>query len=167
MNIFVLDRDPATCAQLHNDKHVVKMCLEYSQILQGALKKQGCNVTYNFNNSQINHPTINWASKSVQHWNWVHDLALMLNEEYKYRFNHTDDHKAADALFNIVGDVQDCSGLFPDKSWEDPLGLLPWELSQLGLVEGFRVYYNRKQSDMDFDYTKRSWPTFLTIPEEQ
>ena len=36
MNIFYLHNDPKTCAELHNDKHVVKMILEYAQLLSTA-----------------------------------------------------------------------------------------------------------------------------------
>jgi hypothetical protein len=36
MNIFYLDKDPKTCAQYHCDKHVVKMILEYAQLLSTA-----------------------------------------------------------------------------------------------------------------------------------
>ena len=33
MNIFYLDDDPKLCAQAHCDRHVVKMILEYAQIM--------------------------------------------------------------------------------------------------------------------------------------
>lgn len=36
MNIFVLSTDVVECAQYHNDKHVVKMILEYAQLLSTA-----------------------------------------------------------------------------------------------------------------------------------
>jgi hypothetical protein len=36
MNIFWLDKDPAICAKYHNDKHCVKMILEYAQLLSAA-----------------------------------------------------------------------------------------------------------------------------------
>ena len=36
MNIFYLHNDVKTCAQMHNDKHVVKMILEYAQLLSTA-----------------------------------------------------------------------------------------------------------------------------------
>ena len=36
MNIFYLDRNPKIAAQMHCDKHVVKMVLEYAQILSTA-----------------------------------------------------------------------------------------------------------------------------------
>lgn len=36
MNVFVLSTDPATAAREHCDKHVVKMILEYAQLLSAA-----------------------------------------------------------------------------------------------------------------------------------
>ena len=36
MNIFYLHDDPIYCAQMHCDKHVVKMILEYAQLLSTA-----------------------------------------------------------------------------------------------------------------------------------
>ena len=36
MNIFYLHNDPTECAKQHNDKHVVKMILEYAQLLSTA-----------------------------------------------------------------------------------------------------------------------------------
>ena len=36
MNIFYLDPDPKTCAQMHCDKHVTKMIIEYSQLMSTA-----------------------------------------------------------------------------------------------------------------------------------
>lgn len=36
MDIFRLDNDPTVCAKYHCDKHVVKMILEYAQILSTA-----------------------------------------------------------------------------------------------------------------------------------
>ena len=36
MNIFYLHNDPKICAEQHCDKHVVKMILEYAQLLSTA-----------------------------------------------------------------------------------------------------------------------------------
>ena len=33
MNIFYLDHDQKKCAQMHTDRHCVKMILEYAQLL--------------------------------------------------------------------------------------------------------------------------------------
>ena len=36
MNLFYLDEDPWISAELHCDKHVVKMIIEYAQMLSTA-----------------------------------------------------------------------------------------------------------------------------------
>ena len=36
MNIFFLNTDPKVCAQEHLDKHVVKMIVEYAQLMSTA-----------------------------------------------------------------------------------------------------------------------------------
>ena len=36
MNIFYLDTNPALCAEYHCDKHVLKMIIEYAQLLSTA-----------------------------------------------------------------------------------------------------------------------------------
>ena len=36
MNIFYLDPDPKTCAEMHVNKHVVKMIIEYAQLMSTA-----------------------------------------------------------------------------------------------------------------------------------
>ena len=36
MNIFYLDKDPKVCAEMHVDKHCVKMIVEYAQLLSTA-----------------------------------------------------------------------------------------------------------------------------------
>jgi len=36
MNVFYLDRDPVTAAKMHCDKHVVKMIIEYAQLMSTA-----------------------------------------------------------------------------------------------------------------------------------
>ena len=36
MNIFYLDSNPTVCAQYHNDRHTVKMIVEYAQLLSTA-----------------------------------------------------------------------------------------------------------------------------------
>ena len=36
MNIFYLSEDQKNCAEMHNDKHCVKMIVEYAQLLSTA-----------------------------------------------------------------------------------------------------------------------------------
>ena len=45
MNIFYLDHDVTKCAEMHNDKHCVKMILEYAQLLSTAHRVLDGNVS--------------------------------------------------------------------------------------------------------------------------
>lgn len=163
MNIFFLDRDPRTCAIYHCDKHVVKMCLEYSQILQTAMHSLGYDTKYK--PTHKNHPCVKWVAASIEHWNWVHDLALCLNDEYKYRYNKSEDHRAITALIDTMDTIQEVPGLYPhpDSGWIDPPCAMPEELFEDSVVESYRRYYrDRKAQEMELTYTGRNRPEFLS-----
>lgn len=107
MNIFYLDHDPKTCAEMHNDKHVVKMILEYAQLLSTAhriidgtlvegLSKSGRKakryqlsddrdgVLYTATHS--NHPSAVWARQSQANYFWLFGLFSACLDEYTYRY---------------------------------------------------------------------------------
>jgi hypothetical protein len=107
MNIFYLDHDPKKCAELHNDKHVVKMILEYAQLLSTAhrvldgtlhtgLSKTGRKQTryvlsdnreYNlYASTHINHPSAVWVRVRESHYRWLFSLWIELMDEYTYRY---------------------------------------------------------------------------------
>ena len=46
MNIFLLDTDITKCAQFHCDKHVVKMPIEYAQLLSAVMIHYGYEAPY-------------------------------------------------------------------------------------------------------------------------
>lgn len=54
MNIFYLSRDPVLCAEMHCDKHVVKMILETAQLLSTAHWELGSTAPYK--PTHKNHP---------------------------------------------------------------------------------------------------------------
>ena len=107
MNIFYLDKDTKTCAEMHVDKHCVKMILEYAQLLSTAhrfldgiltvgLSKSGRKqqryvlsdereqVLYSA--THINHPSAIWVRKSDQNYMWLAEMLEMLCGEYTYRY---------------------------------------------------------------------------------
>lgn len=99
MNIFVLDEDIQKCAQYHCDQHVVKMILESVQILCTALNKKGFETPYK--STHLKHPSVLWVEESYDNFIWLRDLAIALNEEYKYRYNKEVDHKSIAVLPKI------------------------------------------------------------------
>ncbi len=93
MNIFVLDKDIAKCAEYHCDLHVVKMILESAQMLCTVCSEAGVPAPYK--PTHRNHPCTIWAGESLANWLWLRDLALALNIEFRYRFDKDSDHKSA------------------------------------------------------------------------
>ena len=92
MNIFVLDESINKCAHYHCDKHVVKMILEYAQILSTTCLLTGIKTYYK--PTHIKHPCVIWTKQSLQNWRWLKKLLNALNNEYKYRYNKTTDHRS-------------------------------------------------------------------------
>ena len=107
MNIFVLDHDPKTAAQMHCDKHVVKMILESAQLLATAHRmidgelyegrtKTGRKVkrwelhdereVYLYQATHINHPCTVWARESEENYKWLLSLFKELCKEYTHRY---------------------------------------------------------------------------------
>ena len=106
MNIFKLDRNAKKAAEYHCDKHVVKMLIEYAQLMSTAHRvldgKQWYDKTANnrkikrwqhpsmdnqlYLATHVNHPSGIWTRASTDHYNWLYDLWLNLHDEYAKRY---------------------------------------------------------------------------------
>ena len=134
MNIFVLDKDPKTCAVYHNDKHVVKMILETAQLLCGVHWVNGGEAPYKL--SHKNHPSAIWARECVENYIWLCDLGLELCNEYTYRYGKR--HKSQDIIEWCLLNVPN----IPEKGDITPFALaMPDECKVGDAVASYRVYY--------------------------
>ena len=111
MNIFYLHNDPKTCAEMHNDKHCIKMILEYAQLLSTAhrvldgVELEGLSASGRkkkfwtlgdsrdytlYKATHINHPSAIWVRQSYENYEWLYSLFIELMKEYTYRYgkNH-------------------------------------------------------------------------------
>jgi hypothetical protein len=107
MNIFYLHNDTRLCAEQHVDKHVVKMILEYAQLLSTAHRMLDGTEYIDassgrkirrwkveekkleeslFKASHINHPSAIWARKTDQNYMWLAELLEQTCVEYTYRY---------------------------------------------------------------------------------
>jgi hypothetical protein len=91
MNIFFLDHDLEKSALYHCDKHVVKMILEYAQILNAVMWRYQISAPYRVTHK--NHPAVLWAGASIENWLFLRRLLCCLNDEFIYRFKG-DNHKS-------------------------------------------------------------------------
>ena len=121
MNIFYLHTDTKECAQQHLDKHVVKMILEYAQLLSTAHRLldgkeyEGRTVkgtrkamrwllpdereTNLYMASHMKHPSGIWARQSQDNYWWLYNLWRDLMREYTHRYGK---HHVAEKLIPFL-----------------------------------------------------------------
>ena len=159
MNIFYLDNDPLKCAQMHNDKHVVKMILEYCQLLSTAHRvldghnvimksKTGRNVqrwvlndTRNdilYSATHINHPSAVWCRQSLPNYQWLHELLVELCAEYTYRYGKV--HKCQ--AIGLVEALKQSPDKIPFMAFTAPTPAMPEDVKITGnSLASYRNYY--------------------------
>lgn len=108
MNVFYLDHDPIKSATYHCDKHVVKMIVEYAQIMSTNHRLLDGELYYEISNNtgrkikrwslddwkedvlykacHMNHPSTVWARQSNNNYTWLYCMWWALCKEYTYRY---------------------------------------------------------------------------------
>jgi len=155
MNIFVLDTNPKIAAQMHNDKHVVKMILETAQLLCGVHHMTGGDAPYKL--SHRNHPCSIWARECIENYIWLCDLGIELCAEYSHRYGKR--HKSQDiiewCLLNTPnikekGDITSFALAMPDEC-------------KIGdAIESYREYYLKYKKDFS-KWTNRDIPIWFIL----
>jgi len=164
MNIFVLDNDFENCARYHCDKHVVKMILEYAQLMSTAHRLLDGTLSIEIKNSRkikryklahpdmnaklynathINHPSAVWVRES--HWNyfWLYNLWYALCREYSIRYNKI--HKCQSLEDYLIGYPTN----IPISSGTDIPLCMPDEYKVDGdPIESYRRYYIEGKSNI-------------------
>lgn len=151
MNVFLLHTDSKLCAQMHCDKHVVKMILESAQLLSTVNRYTGLDEGYKM--THLNHPCTKWASSGIDNWEWLKGLALDLAEEWRYRYDHTRLHKSEEVILSLS------TPKLPDYGTPWPQ-VMPIEFQQDNTVEAYRAYYKADKAHL-LTYTKRERPSWL------
>jgi hypothetical protein len=180
MNIFYLDKDTRTCAEMHVDKHCVKMILEYAQllstthryldgILTTGLSKSGRKqqryilsdkreqVLYSA--THINHPSAVWVRQSDQNYMWLAELLEMLCGEYTYRYGKI--HKV-----ESIGLMQLLKNEFPKNiptgKFTEPTPAMPDHYKVAGdSVTSYKNYYLGDKTRM-FSWKNRETPYWIS-----
>ena len=159
MNIFYLSHDTIECAQMHNDKHCIKMILEYCQLLSTAHRMidgeefigktaTGRNIkrwklsddreTTLYTATHINHPSAVWCRQSKENYTWLHQLLVELCKEYTYRYGKV--HKCeSTGLVKKLGIVP---SNIPNKPFTGPTPAMPDDIKVAGnSLASYRNYY--------------------------
>jgi len=147
MNIFVLDTDPTTAAQMHCDKHVPKMCVEAAQMMAASLRRHGATdqqmpLTKSgtpYKATHQNHPCTVWAGDSQENWMWLAHHAMQLCEEYYKRFNKM--HACTDPIYHMIG----MQKIIPNTGFTPFAQAMPDEYRNDDAVVAYQAYYHSKQ----------------------
>lgn len=156
MNIFALDLDPEQAAQWHVDRHVIKMPLEYAQLLSTAHVlldgvQRGYKPTHN------NHPSAQWARSSRSGYLWLFELFRYTSFEYRHRYGRN--HKSWDELSDTLNTPPDA---IIERGWFPPFMAMPAEYLVIGkCVNSYRDYYNRGKRDLHA-WSLRDRPYWIT-----
>ncbi len=102
MNIFVLHLNPYICAQMHCDKHVIKMIIESAQMLYTCCLICGiighdidelimtapvtAKGSHGYRVTHRNHPCCKWLRESIANYHWLIKMSKELCRQYTRRY---------------------------------------------------------------------------------
>jgi len=145
MNIFYLDRDPAKCAAMHCDKHVVKMILEYAQLLSTAHHEIDGEPSIDcYKPTHKNHPSAVWVRESRSNYQWLYQLLDNLLVEYTFRYGKV--HKTESS--GIFQNLSKIPYELPGGKFTEPPQCMPDDCKDDDPVVAYRNYYVREKSYM-------------------
>jgi hypothetical protein len=183
MNIFALDYTPSLSAIWHVDKHVVKMNVEYAQLLSTAhrvidgteyigigkrgqkvrrWKLQGQDETLIYKACHINHPSAIWCRENTEQYLWLYELWLELGKEYTYRYGkiHSCQVKLKERLATPPRNLKSMSDKFkmPYPAMKQfPQCIVKDTKGNINVVESYRNFYKEDKASFAF-WSKRNIP---------
>jgi len=179
LNIFYLHDDPWECAKQHCDKHVVKMVIEYAQLLSTAhrmidgVEYEGRtqtgrrvrrwslpgqadeNVIYKA--SHINHPSAQWARSNDNNYIWLLELWYALSYEYEHRYGreHLTFTKLKDVLNRVPANMSEGDFVRPPPA-------MPDYCKCTDVIDSYRTYYINEKARFA-KWTNRETPEWFEI----
>jgi hypothetical protein len=179
MNIFYLDHDVEKCAREHNDKHVVKMILEYGQLMSTAHRVlDGYSYLDKTSNgrkikrwrlddereevlwkaSHVNHPSGVWARANGFNYMWLKDLWIETLKEYTYRYGKAHSAERMRRYF-----VQSPRNISWNSKFYQPTPAMPDKYIIEGdSVTSYRNYYIGHKQHLA-SWKKREIPEWFTF----
>ena len=188
MNIFYLNNDPKICAEMHLDKHVVKMILEYAQLLSTAhrvidgtidigrsasgrkktiyrLPDGRDNTLYSA--THVNHPSAVWVRYSDKNYTWLVCLLNELCKEYTHRYGKI--HKCErDGLVKVLKQLPKNIQI---KNFTEPTPAMPDDVKvlrevatdrfEIDSIKSYHKYYIHNKVHIA-KWTKREMPLWYS-----
>lgn len=138
MNIFILDNDINKSASYLNDKHIVKMVLEHTQLLCSQFEKGEAP----YKRSHYNHPCSIWCRESKENYEWLIKYTEVMFKEYTKRYNKV--HKSQQVLEWCKNNYTRLN--LPSKGLTRFAQAMPEQYKNKDAVKAYRDYYNNEKS---------------------
>jgi len=169
MNIFYLHEETKECAKQHLDKHVVKMILEYAQLLSTAhrlldgYEYEGNSISGRkamrwklddarednlYMASHMKHPSGMWCRETSRNYMWLYSLWRDLMKEYTFRYGK---HHVAERLIPFLdnlpknikfGELTTMPQCMPEQ-YKVPDSIQAYKNYYIGDKQRFAVWTNR------------------------
>lgn len=165
MNIFLLDWDHERNAHYHVDRHVVKMILEYAQLLSTAhrvldgvrqvirtekgrrktiYRLAGESNNHFYSATHTNHPSAVWVRMSHTNYRYLHNLLVELCKEYTFRYGKVHKVQNSGLLYSLAEPPEKIR-----KYIMTPFSLaMPDEYKVNDPVESYRNYYRNAKTSL-------------------
>jgi len=101
VNIFVISDDYVECAIALDDKRLVKMCVESTQMLSTAISIHGGHPVYSA--AWHKHPCTIWTAKTRSNFIWHMNLLKAMGQEFEYRYGKK--HKSVEDGIKLIDQV--------------------------------------------------------------
>lgn len=153
MNIFYFTKNTTLNAKLLDDKRLVKMVLETTQLLSNGLYLNKQESPYK--PTHLKHPCTLWTAKSKANWNWLKNYGLELAKEYTRRYNKI--HKCE----NIIHLMEYLNINENNIKFEDPPQCMPEQYKTNKTTTAYRQYYIKEKFNPE--YFKHNCPRILNF----
>jgi hypothetical protein len=187
MNIFYLSHDQREAVKFHNDRHVVKMIVEYAQLLSTAHRvvdgKMKIVVNDNgrkgkvwelsdsrehklYKATHVNHPSNIWTRESKENYLWLYELWVELIAEWKYRYDHpiSKSHAAERQLKDALCNAP--NGIISKGFTEMPQAMGEEFMIKGNSIEAYKNYYIKDKQHLA-SWKKRGAPDWYVFDKDK
>jgi hypothetical protein len=138
MNIFYTSADPIACAKALDNKRLVKMVLETTQLLSTAINLQGGKTAYK--STHANHPCSIWVRQSQANFHWLLRHLEALSKEYTARYGKV--HKCAMYIPTLASQAN----LMPELPFTSPPNCTIYK-EEPDVIKAYNLYMAYKWSN--------------------
>jgi len=177
MNIFLLSWCINECVKFHFDRHVVKMILEYAQLLSTThwvldsseehleeWKKNGLI----YKSTHVNHPCAIWVREHINNYRFLVNLAKSLCEEYYFRYGMEKNkrHKTERIIDHLMKNepknfLKTNKKLIGVHNVTEPSQAMPENYKNPDVIEAYRNYYCGEEKGHLANWKKREEPDWF------